>query len=215
VPLIVAAAVVVAILVVVGAVLLTRGGDSRAAQDTTAAGTTTRTTTASPPTTTPATTAPVAPTGTEVDALRASLPADFRAGECTTADAAGDGDLAALACGASRSQPGPSLSSFYLYRDKGALEDVFTADVTRRHLSQFTDGQACPADQGYNNYKASDGHQAGRVACYVDEDDTAILIWTQDDARAEALIGIGKGGKDGVKTLWNWWIQGANSDFQV
>jgi serine/threonine protein kinase len=210
VPLVVAAAVVVAV-VATGAVLLTRGGGSSAAADPT----TTPVTPSPAPTTPVSTTTPPASAGAAEDALRASLPADFRAEDCTTADAAGDGDIAALDCGASLSQPGPTLSSFYLYRDSGTLEDVFTADVTRHRLSQFTGDQACPGDRGYNYYKRADGSRAGRVACSVDEDNTSIIIWTQDDAHAEALIGIRNGGTAGLTTLWNWWIQGSNSDFRV
>jgi serine/threonine-protein kinase len=217
VPIIVAAAVVVAVLIVVGAVLLTRGGGSTQAGDTT---TTPVTTTSSPVTSSPVTTAPVttppsAPAAAPEETLRAALPADFRAADCTTADPAGDGDVAALNCGESRSQPGPALSSFYLYEDSTTLESVFSADVTKRGLDRFTGDQGCPDDQGYNDYTGTDGSQAGQVACYVDDDNTAIVIWTQDDANAEALIGIENGGVEGLTTLWNWWVQGSNSDFQV
>src|SRR3712207_9207862 len=64
----------------------------------------------------------------------------------------------------SRSQPGPNLSSFYLYEDSSTLESVFSADVTDRGLDRFTGDQGCPADQGYNDYTGSDGSHAGQVA---------------------------------------------------
>jgi serine/threonine protein kinase len=214
VPLIVAAAVVVAVLLVVGAVLLTRDGGGSQADAGTTTGPSTRTSTA-PGTTTPPATTPPGPAGDPEEKLRAALPADFRAAECTTTTPAGDGDIAALNCGTSRSQPGPALSSFYLYEDADTLERVFSADVGERGLDRLTRSQACPADQGYNDYTGSDGSKAGMVACYVDEDNTAIIIWTQDDVSAEALIGIENGGVDGLKTLWDWWVQGSNSDFQV
>jgi len=92
---------------------------------------------------------------------------------------------------------------------------VFLDDVTGVGLTELSADQACPDNQGYYFYKGSDGTQAGRVGCYVSDENDAVLVWTQDDANAEAVVRLTGGGTDGLATLWTWWRDGANSDFQL
>jgi serine/threonine-protein kinase len=150
-----------------------------------------------------------------VDTLRSEIPAGFAASSCTPLEPAGDGDLAALDCGASTASPGPDTSRFYLYPDSNAVEQVFLTDVNGVNLAELTTDQNCPDNQGYYFYTGTNGDQAGRVACYVTSDNNAVLVWTQDNARAEAVVQLTGGGTAGLATLWNWWKDGANSDFKA
>jgi serine/threonine protein kinase len=155
------------------------------------------------------------PASTDEATLRSEIPAGFNAASCTTLTPAGDGDLAALDCGASTAAAGPDFSRFYLYPDSGKVEQVFLEDVNGVNLSELTTEQSCPDNQGYYYYTGTDGNQAGRVACYVSSDNNAVLVWTQDNARAEAVVQLTGGGTAGLATLWNWWKDGANSDFKA
>jgi hypothetical protein len=92
---------------------------------------------------------------------------------------------------------------------------VFLDDMAGVKLTELTADQDCPDDQGYYFYTDADNRRAGRVACYVSTEDNAVLVWTQDDAGAEAIVQITGGGTGGLTTLWSWWQEGANSDFQV
>jgi serine/threonine-protein kinase len=212
-------------LVVVGVVVLVivlaggKGGGDNPPVTSSAASTSTSTPTETTPTettpteTTPTETSPSA-SGDE-DTLRSEIPAGFDAASCTTLAPAGDGDLAALDCGAATAQPGPDFSRFYLYPDSSTVEQVFLTDVQGVSLSELTSDQSCPTNQGYYFYTGTNGDQAGRVACYVSDENDAVLVWTQDDAKAEAVVRLTGGGTDGLTTLWNWWREGSNSDFQL
>jgi serine/threonine-protein kinase len=206
-----AAALVVAILVVV-IVLVVSGGDGGGGTGPTAGPTTespVTTTTSSTTTTSQATT----PAPEPEDDLRAIVPGGFDASGCTTQQAAGDGDLAALDCGAATAADGPTDSAFYLYPDAQTLDEVFLADVARVGLSELS-GQNCPDAQGYQNYNGADGQPAGRIACYVREQDNAsVLLWTQDEFSAEGFVVLANGGVEGLATLIDWWRVPSNSDF--
>ncbi|MGY1688420.1 serine/threonine-protein kinase [Geodermatophilus sp. SYSU D00867] len=154
-------------------------------------------------------------TSTDADAqdqLLAILPGDFDPAACETADPAGDGDVAAVNCGAAATQPGPGASSFYLYEDAATVDAVFLADMTREGVSPFTGQPDCATGQGYDEYTIG-GVDAGRLGCFVDGDNNAILYWTQDDLAAEGIVAIQNGGQAGLGTLYAWWTDSAHSDF--
>ncbi|SFP76580.1 serine/threonine protein kinase [Geodermatophilus dictyosporus] len=146
--------------------------------------------------------------------LRAVLPGGFDPSSCTTQGAAGDGDLAALQCGAAEQQPGPQVAFFYLYEDGAAVDAVFVSDVTGVGLSPLS-GADCPDAQGYRGYEGPDGELAGRVACWVDDEGDANLAWTQDDVAAEGHVVVADGGESGLADLWAWWNDADESDFRA
>jgi serine/threonine-protein kinase len=226
VPIILAAAGLVVILVVVLIVVLVTknsgGGGDGQASGTTAAVTGSTSPSASPstsPSTPPTTASSSAPptataTGTAKDDLLAIIPGGFDRGRCRTADPAGDGDLAAIGCGASGVQPGPSDSAFYLYPDSSTADSVFLGDASGYSLTELPDGTNCPDAQGYQNYNDSSGNYAGRLACFVRSDDNAsVLFWTQDQFSVEGYVTLKDGGTAGLTTLMDWWRQPSNSDF--
>jgi serine/threonine-protein kinase len=201
--------VVVLVIVLAGG----SGGGDNPPVTSSAASTSTETSTSTSTETTPTETTPSA--SADEDTLRSEIPAGFDSAGCTTLAPAGDGDLAALDCGAASSQPGPDFSRFYLYPDSATLEQVFLTDVQGVSLTELTSEQSCPDNQGYYFYTGTNGDQAGRVACYVSDENDSVLVWTQDDAKAEAVVRLTGGGTDGLATIWNWWRDGANSDFQL
>jgi serine/threonine-protein kinase len=207
-----AAALVVAILVVV-IVLVTTGDDGGGGGGGVTAGPTT-----TPPTTTLPTTTTSSTTTTQTpdpeDDLLAIIPAGFNRDNCRTQEAAGDGDLAALDCGAAIAAPqGPTDSAFYLYPDAETLDGVFLDDVEGQGLTELS-GQNCPEAQGFQNYNDANGNQAGRIACYIDaETNASVLLWTQDEFSAEGFVVIANGGQEGLQTLIDWWRVPTNSDF--
>ena len=201
----------VAILVVV-IVLVTSGDDGggpgpTAGPTTTTAGPTT--TTAGPTTTTSTTTEAPDP---EQDLL-AIIPGGFNRDNCRTQEAAGDGDIAALDCGAATDTTGPTDSVFYLYPDADTLDGVFLDDVERQGLTELS-GVNCPDAQGFQNYTDVNGDQAGRIACYIDaESNASVILWTQDAFSAEGFVVIADGGQEGLQALVDWWRVPTNSDF--
>lgn len=200
-PWLLGAAALIVLLVVV--VLVLNGGKS-GGNGGTASGTTTRTST------TPTTSASASPTSPE-DHLRAIVPQDFDRTVCRSQTLAGDGDVAALDCGQSKTQPGPDGSDFYLYPSSAALDQAFLGDAQYASLAP---DQTCPSTPGYQFYDGADGKQAGRLGCYVESGtNDAVLFWTQDDENAEGIVSISNGGTDGVTTLFNWWKATRNSDF--
>jgi serine/threonine-protein kinase len=214
-PLILGAAALLVAIVVVAVVLVTTnddpggGGGGVTAGPTTPGTTTSATTTTSTSTTTTTSEAPPDPE----EQLLAIVPGAWNRANCRTQDAAGDGDLAALDCGGAQTQPGPTDSAFYLYPDADTLDGVFLDDAERVGLTELS-GQNCPDAQGFQNYTDASGNQAGRIACYVREEDNAsVLLWTQDEFSAEGFVIIADGGVEGLRTLIDWWRVPANSDF--
>lgn len=207
-PLIIGAAALVVVLAVVLVVVLTSGnggGGGGTATDTGTTATDTSTTT----TTTTTTTQQADPE----EELRAIIPGAFDREGCRTQQSPGDGDLAALDCGASEVQPGPTDSAFYLYEDGDAVDDVFLGDVEQLGLSELPAGTNCPDAQGYQGYTIGN-MQAGRIACYVRaEDNSSVLLWTQSEYGAEGFVIVAGGGVEGLTTLVDWWRVSANSDF--
>ncbi|MBM7808179.1 serine/threonine-protein kinase [Geodermatophilus bullaregiensis] len=144
--------------------------------------------------------------------LLSILPGDFDPATCSTETPAGDGDLAAVSCGGSGLQPGPQGASFYLYEDAASVDAVFLADMARIGVPALPAAVPCPDAQGYGYYTIGQ-QRAGRIACYVDEDDDAYLVWTQDEYAAEAVVAIPDAGQQGLVDLLAWWEERSRSDF--
>ncbi|MGY1770742.1 serine/threonine-protein kinase [Blastococcus sp. SYSU D00813] len=142
--------------------------------------------------------------GPQQDDLLAILPADFDAGGCRPAPAADDGEVAAVDCGPSATQPGPATSRFFLYPDGETADRVFREDVERLDLTELVNGADCPASQGHRRWQ-DDAGNAGQVACYVDRENDAVLIWTETEDAVEAVVRIRNGGTEGLVQLVNWW----------
>ncbi|WP_409329012.1 serine/threonine-protein kinase [Trujillonella humicola] len=183
---VVALALVAVVLVVVLRVLDDDGAPARAAPAPTGP------VTASPP--------PADPEAEE--RLRSIIPPEWIAVDCDPGEPTGDGALAVLGCGSSSGQPGPEDSVFYLYEDPATAEAVFLADMERNGVPPLADGEECPQAQGHGTY--TDDDRTGRLACFLTEDNDAIMAWTQDDVGAEGWVVIIDGGQPGLDALWAW-----------
>ncbi|PWW25092.1 serine/threonine-protein kinase [Geodermatophilus normandii] len=156
---------------------------------------------------------PARPTETaRHDDLLALVPADFDRAACRPAPSAGDGDVAAVDCGPSTTEDGPRTARFFLYPDGEAAEAAFTADVTRLELPRLANGARCPASQGHQDWTL-EGAVKGQLACYVDEENTAVLVWTETEDAVEAIVTIRNGGTAGLAMLRQWWDDPALSTF--
>ncbi|SEO58318.1 serine/threonine-protein kinase [Trujillonella endophytica] len=142
--------------------------------------------------------------GPQHEDLLAILPPDYDAADCRPAPAADDGEVAAVDCGASASRPGPVLSRFFLYPDADTAEAAFLDDVARVELEEQPSGTSCPATQGHGTWE-DEGVGSGRVACYVNRDNDAVLIWTEAEDAVEAVVHIRGGGTEGLTALTEWW----------
>ncbi|MGY1650777.1 serine/threonine-protein kinase [Geodermatophilus sp. SYSU D01119] len=150
--------------------------------------------------------------GPQHDALLAIVPADFDPSSCRPAPSAGDGDVAAVDCGRAASETGPRTARFFLYPDGETADEVFTGDVTDLGLPALENGASCPASQGYQDWTVDDVVM-GQVACYVDETNTAVLIWTETDDATEAVVTVRNGGTAGLARLVEWWNEADLSGF--
>ncbi|WP_029429648.1 hypothetical protein [Blastococcus sp. URHD0036] len=203
-PVLLGAVAVLAVLAVVLVLVLTGGSDGE--PDAPAAGTTT---TSAP------TTAPLAADQTDDPAqaqLRAIIPDDWINVDCDQGVLPDDGAIAALGCGAGRSEKSPEDSVFYLYPDAATLDAVFLADMERNGVPPFPAGGECPAVDGYGTYEIDD-EPAGRIGCFVTEDNDGILVWTRDAGSVEGLVTVMDGGRVGLQVLYDWWVQQELSDF--
>jgi hypothetical protein len=210
-PIIIGIAVLLVAILVVVIVLVSNnggggGGDQPTATQTTQPPTTQTTTTTTTTTTTEATDAEAQ--------LIAIIPGGWNRNNCRHQEAAGDGDIAAVDCGAALASPnGPTDSAFYLYPDADTLDGVFLDDTERFELSELPSDVHCPDQQGFEGY-TSNGEHAGRLGCYVRaEDNASVIFWTQDNYSAEAYVVIENGGEAGLQTLIDWWRDPSNSDF--
>ncbi len=197
----VAAVAVLAVLALVLVTVLNGGTDDSAGAATAAPRTTVLTTTPSAP-----------PEDAAEDQLRAIIPGDFINVDCDPGEPTDDGALAVLGCGSSSNQPGAEDSMFYLYADARTAEAVFLADMERNGVAPLPADARCPQVQGHGSYSIRN-ERAGRLACYIDEDNNAILAWTQDDVAAEGLAVIINGGQPGLGALYDWWAEAESSEF--
>lgn len=149
--------------------------------------------------------------GPQHDELLAILPPDYDPADCRPAPAADDGEVAAVDCGASATQPGPATSRFFLYPDEETAERVFLDDVARVELEEQPAGTSCPATQGHGTW-VEEGIGSGRVACFVDRENDAVLMWTEAEDSVEAVVRIRNGGTQGLTVLTDWW---RNTDVAV
>jgi hypothetical protein len=140
------------------------------------------------------------------DELLAAVPADFT--DCAGADPAGDGDVAAVDCGASTTQPGPTAASFYLYDDTATLDQVFTRDAG--DIGAMPEGEDCATAEGVTVWNA-DGVEGGQIACTI-TDEGLLIAWTDREFGIEAVVTGPGSTQDELAELADWWRN--NSDLQ-
>jgi len=141
-------------------------------------------------------------------ALREVIPLDFTASSCAATDRpAGDGSLAALTCGASITSPGANASDFFLYDTAEALDAAFEAYVRERSLDALpsSDAAECGEDEGFGEYTQG-GPVLGALACFIDSEDTAYLVWTNAELRVFAITSAASGDAVGLRELYDWWV---------
>lgn len=141
-------------------------------------------------------------------ALRELIPLDFTANSCTsTGRPAGDGSLAALTCGASITSPGANASDFFLYDTAEDLDAAFRAYVQERSLDELpsSDAAECGEEEGFGEYTQG-GPVLGALACFIDSENTAYLVWTNNELRVFAITSAASGDAAGLRTLYDWWV---------
>jgi serine/threonine-protein kinase len=212
-PIVLGAVAVLVVLAVVLVVVLVGGSDDGGGE----AGPTT----SGPVTTTSSSSSSTPPEDGPEDDLRAILPTAYDGDACETRSPAGDGDLAAISCGPSLTQPGPEVSNFYLYEDGDAAEEVFRNDLVEGGegglaLPEVASLGDVPLQQGWHSYTTGEGGTAtgGFVAVFVSaSDQDTVLYWTQEDVGAVGVVSLESGGEAGIAVLWDWWTTAENSDF--
>jgi hypothetical protein len=148
--------------------------------------------------------------GADVTGFVAQLPVDFD--DCADAPLAGDGDVAAAACGAALTQPGPEAAAFYLYPDQSTLDQVFSSDVTEEGLAEFAVEDDCSTGTGYGEWTYSGGEVGGQVACQIAADGYVVVAWTDDQYLTEGVVRAPGTTQAEVSALYDWWT--ANSEYQ-
>jgi serine/threonine-protein kinase len=141
-------------------------------------------------------------------ALRDLIPLDFTASRCTaTGRPVDDGSLAALTCGASISAPGANASDFFLYQEGDDLDGAFQAYIQERSLDELTssEGAECGAEQGFGEYTQG-GPVVGALACFIDSENTAHLVWTNTELKVFAITSAASGDAAGLRSLYDWWV---------
>jgi hypothetical protein len=151
------------------------------------------------------------PTGGTADsaAFLAQLPVDFT--DCAADQPAGDGDVAAAACGAAQSQPGPSEAAFYLYPDVATLDGVFQSDVTSEGLTEWTGDADCSTSTGFGEW-TTNGVTGGQVACAITAEGYVVIAWTDNEFLTEGVVRAPGTTQAEVTSLYDWWT--ANSFYQ-
>jgi len=135
------------------------------------------------------------------------VPADFPRRQCAEDELAGDGDIAKVSCGASLSQPGPTMSTFYLYEDQAQVSDVFESDMAGFNLALLPSGSfECNANAGYATWAyTAEGGTAGYYSCRIaEEEGVAIIQWTEDEYAFYGAVFL-PGGAAELAQLWEWW----------
>lgn len=127
--------------------------------------------------------AEVGPAAAEDEAaLRELIPLDFNASSCTaTGRPAGDGSLAAL-------------TAFQAYVEDRSLNELPSSDAA-----------GCGADQGFGDYSQG-GQVVGKLACFIDTEDTAYLVWTNTELNVFAITSRASGDAAELRTLYEWWV---------
>lgn len=203
---VVAGLVVLAALAVALVIAFTRDGGERVAADRSGTTSAAPSTSASP---TPSESS-AAPSPSEspdrTDELLATVPADFP--DCSPSDLAGDGDVAAVVCGPSTTQPGPQDGTFYLYEDAATLDRVFAADSSG--LEPLPEGEDCSTAQGVTTWNV-DGVEGGEIACTITEDGL-LLAWTDREFGIEGIVTAPGSTQEELAALAQWWS--TNSDYQ-
>ena len=154
-----------------------------------------------------------APTGgADAAAFVSQLPADFT--DCAEDELAGDGDVAAAACGVATSQPGPQEAKFYRYPDVGTLDAVFQNDVSEEGLTEFPADEStdCSTQAGWGEWQYTDGTQGGSVACQITTDGHVLVAWTDEEFLTEGVVRAPGTSQAEVSALYDWWTQ--HSDYQ-
>jgi hypothetical protein len=146
--------------------------------------------------------------GDRTDELLALVPVDFT--DCAETDLAGDGDVAAVTCGSSSTQPGPETASFYLYEDSQTLDQVFVQDVEAEGIEPLPDGEDCDTAQGVTTWDV-DGVEGGNLACTIGTEGV-LIAWTDREFGIEAVVTAPGSTQEELAVLAGWWR--ANSDFQ-
>jgi hypothetical protein len=153
--------------------------------------------------------APPSPTETaasRTEELLATIPPDFT--DCAETDLAGDGDVAAVGCGASATQPGPQRAFFYLYDDTATLDQVFAEDA--EDIQPMPEGEDCSTAEGVTVWNV-EGVEGGEIACTI-TDDGLVIAWTDREFGIEGVVTGPGSTQEELAELADWWR--GNSDFQ-
>jgi hypothetical protein len=163
---------------------------------------------ASPSPSTSASQTPSEGAGDRTDELLAAVPADFT--DCIAAEVEGDGDVAAVDCGPSSTQPGPEGASFWLYDDTATLDEVFAADSEHNGGEPLPEGEDCTTAQGWTTW-SQEGGAGGEVACVI-KDDTLLILWTDREFGIEGAVTATGSTQEELAELSEWWLD--SSDFR-
>lgn len=140
------------------------------------------------------------------DELLATVPADFR--DCRPAEPAGDGDVAAVTCGPSTTQPGPQTAAFYLYEDVETLDRVFAEEAAE--VDPLPEGEDCSTAQGVTTWEV-DGVEGGEIGCLITEEGL-LLAWSDREFGIQGIVTAPGSTQEELAALAGWWT--TNSDFQ-
>ncbi len=152
---------------------------------------------------------PTSPSGTagdRTDELLATVPPDFT--DCEPTTPAGDGDVAAVTCGPSTTQPGPQTAFFYLYEDSATLDQVFATDA--EGIDPMPAGEDCATAQGVTTWNV-DGVEGGEIACTLTEEGL-LIAWTDREFGIEGVVTARGTTQAELSALAEWWR--SNSDYQ-
>ncbi len=203
--------VVLAGIVVALIIAFTRDGGDTVSADPSTSSSEAPTSESEPSPTESTSSAPPSPTESSsdlTDQLLAAVPVDFT--DCAGADLVGDGDVAAVDCGASTTQPGPTAASFYLYEDTETLDGVFAQDAAQ--IPAMPEGEDCATAEGVTVWtpEGSDD-EGGEVACAIVEDGL-LIAWTDREFGIEGVVTAPGSTQEELSALADWWR--LNSDFQ-
>jgi len=169
----------------------------------------TNTATSTDPTTTTATSTTTTSSTPEQDLLDL-VPNEFPRGQCDSARLAGNGVIASVNCGASTSKPGPTGSTFYLYKGSDELREAFEAEMSAVGLRSLPVGAECIGDAGFATWavEGDEDRTAGYFACQLIQDESgvaqALIQWTYDEYAFYGQVSM-PGGAAELAQLWAWW----------